>query len=65
MSLFLTHYLGEETTYTFSTLQPADDCVNEQKNHKILDDASFQLESAEISKMNREFMYFGHNVVKS
>ena len=60
-----THYLGEETTYTLSTLQPADDWVNAQQNRKTLDGPSIQLESAEISKMNREFMYFGHNVVKS
>jgi hypothetical protein len=56
-----THYLNETTTYTLSTLAPADEWVKAQKSYKMLDSANMQLDAAEISGMNKEFMYFGHN----
>lgn len=57
-----THYLSESTTYTLSTLQPADEWVKSQKSFKMLDGPSLKLAAADVSAMNREFMYFGHNV---
>ena len=60
-----THYLNETTTYTLSTLQPADKWVKAQKSHKMLDGASMKLAAADVSKMDREFMYFGHNALKA
>ncbi len=56
-----THYLSETTTYTLSTLQPADEWVKSQKSYKMLDGASLTLAAADVSGMDREFMYFGHN----
>lgn len=56
-----THYLNETTTYTLSTLQPADEWIKTQKSYKILDSATLQLEASSVSGMDREFMYFGHN----
>ena len=56
-----THYLSEATTYTLSTLQPADPWVKAQKSFKMLDSASVKLASADVAQMDREFMYFGHN----
>lgn len=58
-----THYLSESTTYTLSTLQPADDWVKNQKSFKMLDNASLKLASADVSAMDKEFMYFGDNVL--
>ena len=60
-----THYLNEATTYTLSTLQPADEWVKAQKSFKMLDGAKLKLAAAEVSKMDKEFMYFGHNVLKA
>ncbi|MFK7860517.1 MAG: MBL fold metallo-hydrolase [Granulosicoccus sp.] len=57
-----THYLSESTTYTLSTLQPADDWVKSQKSFQMLDGPSLKLASADVSSMDREFMYFGDNV---
>jgi L-ascorbate metabolism protein UlaG (beta-lactamase superfamily) len=59
-----THYLHEATTYTLSTLQPADDWVKAQKSFRMLDAASLTLNAAEIAGMDREFLYFGANVLK-
>ena len=56
-----THYLSETTTFTLSTLQPADEWVKGQKSFTMLDSASLSLASAEVAQMDREFMYFGHN----
>ncbi len=56
-----THYLSETTTYTLSTLQDADDWVKDQKSFKMLDGPSMKLASADVAKMDREFMYFGHH----
>ena len=58
-----THYLSETTTYTLSTLQPADDWVKAQKSYTMLDGATLSLAGAEVSEMDREFYYFGHNAV--
>ena len=57
-----THYLNEVTTYTLSTLATADDWVKSQKSYKMLDKATLSLAAADVSKMDREFMYFGGNV---
>ena len=58
-----THYLNETTTYTLSTLQPADDWVKSQKSYKMLDSPSLSLVAADIAGMDREFMYFGGHVL--
>ncbi len=58
-----THYLNESTTYTLSTLQPADEWVKGQKSFKMLENASLQLDAASVAGMDREFMYFGHNAL--
>ena len=60
-----THYLNETTTYTLSTLQPADKWVKSQKSFKMLDGPSLKLAAADVGKMDREFMYFGHNALKA
>ncbi len=57
-----THYLGEATTYTLSTLQPADEWVQSQKSFKMLDGPSMKLAASDVAGMDREFMYFGSNV---
>lgn len=57
-----THYLGEATTYTLSTLQPADEWVKSQKSFKMLDGPSMKLAASDVAGMDREFMYFGSNV---
>lgn len=57
-----THYLGEATTYTLSTLQPADEWVKSQKSFKMLDGPSMKLAASDVAGMNGEFMYFGSNV---
>ena len=58
-----THYLSETTTYTLSTLQPADDWVKAQASYTLLDGATLSLNGAEVAGMDREFHYFGHNAV--
>jgi len=58
-----THYLSETTTYTLSTLQPADEWVEQQKSFKMLEGASLQLAASEVSGMDREFLYFGHHAL--
>lgn len=60
-----THYLNETTTYTLSTLQPADEWVKSQKSFKMLDGPSTKLAGSDVAKMDREFMYFGHNALKA
>lgn len=57
-----THYLNEATTYTLSTLAPADDWVKAQKSYTMLDKATMKLAASEVSAMDREFKYFGGNV---
>lgn len=58
-----THYLSETTTYTLSTLQPADEWVKAQKSFKLLDKPTLDLAAADVSRMDREFMYFGNNAL--
>lgn len=58
-----THYLNETTTYTLSTLQPADKWVKSQKSYKMLDSPSLSLAAADVAKMDREFLYFGHQAM--
>lgn len=60
-----THYLNETTTYTLSTLQSADKWVKAQKSYKMVDGASLKLAAADVSKMDKEFMYFGNNALKA
>lgn len=57
-----THYLSESTTYTLSTLQPADEWVKGQKSYQMLDKPSLTLPADDVSGMNQEFLYFGGNV---
>ena len=57
-----THYLGEATTYTLSTLLSADEWVKGQKSFKMLDGPSVKLAASDVAGMDREFMYFGSNV---
>lgn len=57
------HYLGETTTYTLSTLLPADDWVKAQRSYKMLDGASVELDAGELAGMDREFLYFGHHAL--
>ncbi len=56
-----THYLNETTSYTLTTLQPADEWVTAQKSYRMLDGPSLSLAAAEVAGMDREFMYFGHH----
>lgn len=56
-----THYLSETTTYTLSTLQPADEWVKSQKSYKMLDGANLKLAAGDVAAMDREFLYFGHH----
>jgi len=60
-----THYLNEETTYTLSTLQPADAWVARQKNKRTLTTPTLTLNRSEIAGMDREFRYFGNHVLKA
>lgn len=58
-----THYLNETTSYTLTTLQPADEWVTAQKSYRMLDSAQLSLNAADVAGMNKEFMYFGHNAL--
>jgi L-ascorbate metabolism protein UlaG (beta-lactamase superfamily) len=58
-----THYLNETTSYTLTTLQPADEWVKSQKSYKMLDSASLSLAAADVAGMDREFLYFGNNAL--
>lgn len=60
-----THYLNETTTYTLSTLQTADDWVARQKNRRTLDSPEIELHPEDVSGMNREVFYFGHEAALS
>lgn len=57
-----THYLNETTTYTLSTLQPAEDWVKSKSRFKLLDSSSITLSPSEISSLEKEVFYFGANV---
>ncbi len=54
-----THYLSETTTYTLSTLAPADEWVKGQRSYRMLDSARLDLAAADVAEMDREFLYFG------
>jgi L-ascorbate metabolism protein UlaG (beta-lactamase superfamily) len=56
-----THYLSETTTYTLSTLAPADEWVKSQKSYRMLESARLDLSAGEVAKMDREFLYFGNH----
>ncbi|MGI9510249.1 MAG: MBL fold metallo-hydrolase [Geminicoccaceae bacterium] len=58
-----THYLNEGTTLTLSTLAPADEWVESQKNFTKLDTATLKLAADGIADMSQEFHYFGSNVI--
>lgn len=56
-----THYLSETTSYTLTTLQPADEWVKNQKSYKMLDGPTLSLNAAEVAGMDQEFLYFGNH----
>lgn len=56
-----THYLSETTTYTLSTLTPADEWVTGQASYRMLDGAKIELAAEEVAGMEAEFLYFGHH----
>lgn len=58
-----THYLNEATTLTLSTLAPADKWVESQKSFTKLDIPTLKLVAAEVNAMDKEFQYFGSNVL--
>jgi L-ascorbate metabolism protein UlaG (beta-lactamase superfamily) len=60
-----THYLCEGAMLTLSTLQPADEWVNAQKNKRLLDIPTLKLVAKDIATMDREFHYFGSHVMKT
>ncbi|MEM0908673.1 MAG: MBL fold metallo-hydrolase [Pseudomonadota bacterium] len=60
-----THYLNETTSYTLTTLQDADAWVKGQKSFKMLDGAKLSLNAADVAGMDGEFLYFGHNALKT
>jgi L-ascorbate metabolism protein UlaG (beta-lactamase superfamily) len=60
-----THYLCEGTMLTLSTLQNADEWVGMQKSKRNLDSSTLKLAAKDVAAMDREFLYFGSNVMKS
>ncbi len=60
-----THYLNETTTYTLSTLQPADPWVKSQKSFTMLDNPALKLAAPDVAQMDREFLYFGNNALQA
>lgn len=58
-----THYLNETTSYTLTTLQPADEWVTTQKSYRFLDGPSLKLDAGEIAGMQQEFHYFGNHAM--
>ncbi|MEM9440808.1 MAG: MBL fold metallo-hydrolase [Pseudomonadota bacterium] len=58
-----THYLNEATTLTLSTLASADEWVESQKSFAKLDTPTLKLAAADMADMDREFRYFGSNVL--
>lgn len=60
-----THYLNETTTYTLSTLQSADEWVDSQSSHRLLDSPQIVLHRDEVKDMSREFFYFGNEAMLS
>lgn len=44
---------------------PDDEWVKAQKSFKMLDNAYLKLAGSDVAKMDREFMYFGHNALKA
>ena len=60
-----THYLGETTTYTLSTLQSAEGWVKDQRSYNMLSGPSIKLAASDVSNMRKEFMYFGNHAVQT
>lgn len=60
-----THYLCHPTTITLSTLQVADEWVDSHQSRQRLPSGSLELAATELGRMDREFLYFGDNVVSS
>jgi L-ascorbate metabolism protein UlaG (beta-lactamase superfamily) len=56
-----THYLNETTTYTLSTLQPADEWVKAKSRFKLLNAPSISLAAKDIVSLDREVFYFGNH----
>lgn len=59
-----THYLAAGTSSTLSTLQTADAWVDGQKAAKRLDGPTLALDPASIAGYDRQFLYFGANVLR-
>ncbi|NYZ16473.1 Zn-dependent hydrolase [Azospirillum sp. RWY-5-1] len=57
-----THYLNEATTYTLSTLQPADEWVKGKRSYKLVDGPSASLTAKDIAGLDREVFHFGSHV---
>lgn len=57
-----THYLNEATTYTLSTLQPADEWVKGKRSYKMVDGHSASLTAKDIAGLDREVFHFGSHV---
>jgi len=55
-----THYLNETTTYTLSTLQPADEWVKGKSRFKMLNSPDISLGAKDIASLDREVFYFGN-----
>ncbi len=60
-----THYLNEGTTLTLSTLASADEWVESQKSFTKLETGTLKLAAADVEGMDKEFQYFGSNVLKA
>ncbi|CAN7430999.1 MBL fold metallo-hydrolase [Aminobacter sp. LjRoot7] len=56
-----THYLNETTTYTLSTLQPADEWVKGKGRFKMLNSPGISLGAKDIADLDREVFYFGNH----
>lgn len=59
-----THYLAAGTSSTLSTLQTADAWVDAQNASKRLDGPNLALDPASIAGYDRQFLYFGPNVLR-
>ncbi|WP_395447248.1 hypothetical protein ACHMW7_19925 [Aminobacter sp. UC22_36] len=56
-----THYLNETTTYTLSTLQPADEWVKAKNRFKLLNIPSISLAAKDIASLDRAVFNVGNH----
>jgi L-ascorbate metabolism protein UlaG (beta-lactamase superfamily) len=59
-----THYLSEGTSSTLTTLQTADEWVASQRNKQKTEGPTLKIEPAKIASLDRQFLYFGNQVVR-